>query len=84
VDKTDSGVSKAMDMAQATWGALNRYAREMCGCADSDKLPSDVAEVIRNFAWSYGGGVIGRNLDTMEDMPSNLEMKRRILGVPRR
>ena len=85
VDKTDSDVEKAMAMARATWGSLNRFAQatnRACGCQPS--LSESIASTVRRFARSYGGGVIGRNLSTMEQMPELIERKRRILGVPRR
>lgn len=83
VDKTDSDVSKAMEMAQATWDALNRYAKEeKCGCQDAQKLPWPVYVTVKKFASSSGGGVIGRNVYTMEGMPYLLDLKRQILGVP--
>jgi RHS repeat-associated protein len=83
VDKTDSDVGKAMDMARSTWGALNDYAKqEKCGCQGQDN--STMWATVNRFARAYGGGVIGRNLSTMDEMPELLERKRRILGVPRR
>lgn len=85
VDKTDSDVEKAMEMARATWDSLNRYAQETnkpCGCQPA--FSGSIASTVRRFARSFGGGVIGRNLSTMEQMPELIERKRRILGVPRR
>jgi RHS repeat-associated protein len=76
-DKTDSDFAKTVRMAQETWYALNRFARETnrCGCKEwTDASWKDVYD----FAKASGGP------DFREISAQELEIKRRILGVLRR
>jgi RHS repeat-associated protein len=76
-DKTDSNVGKTVRMAQETWYALNRFARQTnrCGCREwADASWKDVYD----FAKASGGPDF-REIDAEE-----LEFKRAILKVSRR
>jgi hypothetical protein len=74
-DKTANDVSKAVRMAQRTWGALQEYARlKKCGC-QGEWQDASWSEVKR-FAEAYGGP------DWREINDDELRVKRRILAVP--
>ena len=76
-DYTNSDVEKALRMADATFNALNDYAKEKCGCAGNTTYDK---ETIRRFAKVPAGSYA---LD-ITWFPHNLEKKRQILGVPER
>ncbi|HEX7955432.1 MAG TPA: RHS repeat-associated core domain-containing protein [Pyrinomonadaceae bacterium] len=88
-DKPWSDVGKAMQMAQATWDALNEFARQReCPC-EGGAMPDGMKPVIKQFAEAptSGAGWVDARY-SIDEAPSYtwgfLMQKIRILGVPPR
>ena len=77
VDHTHTDPSKAMEMARATWDALNDYAKQL-GCRCHGTYDPSQWNTVIDFILAKGGSYF-RELDTDE-----IENKRKILQVPRR
>jgi RHS repeat-associated protein len=76
-DKTANDVEKAMQMAQATWGSIRAFgSQSQCSCKGASNGPE--WDRVRRFAEASGG------TRWREISPAELEIKRRILDVPRR